>query len=202
MLGGHRSHTLAEIYEKISSPMRTRTSEHSVTRVPGRMPYTATPRRGTSPWSEILLKQNLVKKFRTTESVLDNKRTWVKRVLTEEMLDEIGHRLERSPTTSSRRVAQQNQSDSLMAAIGDCHHLCKLMAPVRHRWSISDDIGEIRNTVAALMVALRTLLLAPVLPTVMVVVHKELALFTVQIGKSLLLHLLPTLMVKKKLNRE
>ncbi|KAJ4434024.1 hypothetical protein ANN_16343 [Periplaneta americana] len=34
-----------------------------------------------------------------------------------------------------------------MAADGDCHHLCKLMAPVRHRWSISDSIGEIRNTV-------------------------------------------------------
>ncbi|KAJ4447178.1 hypothetical protein ANN_09179 [Periplaneta americana] len=33
-----------------------------------------------------------------------------------------------------------------MAADGDCHHLCKLMAPVRHRWSISDSIGEIRNT--------------------------------------------------------
>ncbi|KAJ4446967.1 hypothetical protein ANN_13669, partial [Periplaneta americana] len=41
----------------------------------------------------------------------------------------------------------KNQSDSLMAADGDCHHLCKLMAPVRHRWSISDSIGEIRNTV-------------------------------------------------------
>ncbi|KAJ4449871.1 hypothetical protein ANN_01277 [Periplaneta americana] len=50
---------------------------------------------------------NLVKKFRATESVLDKKRTCVKRVLTEEMLDEIVHRLERSPTTSSRRVAQQ-----------------------------------------------------------------------------------------------
>ncbi|KAJ4447253.1 hypothetical protein ANN_09257 [Periplaneta americana] len=33
-----------------------------------------------------------------------------------------------------------------MAADGDCHHLCKLMAPVRHRWSINDSIGEIRNT--------------------------------------------------------
>ncbi|KAJ4445851.1 hypothetical protein ANN_12536 [Periplaneta americana] len=41
----------------------------------------------------------------------------------------------------------QNQSDSLMAADGDCHHLCKLMAPVRHRWSINDVIGGIRNTV-------------------------------------------------------
>ncbi|KAJ4448594.1 hypothetical protein ANN_10613 [Periplaneta americana] len=41
----------------------------------------------------------------------------------------------------------KNQSDSLMAADGDCHHLCKLMAPVRHRWSINDVIGEIRNTV-------------------------------------------------------
>ncbi|KAJ4438258.1 hypothetical protein ANN_14197 [Periplaneta americana] len=40
-----------------------------------------------------------------------------------------------------------NQSDSLMAADGDCHHLCMLMAPVRHRWSISDSIGEIRNIV-------------------------------------------------------
>ncbi|KAJ4450374.1 hypothetical protein ANN_01795 [Periplaneta americana] len=33
-----------------------------------------------------------------------------------------------------------------MAADGDCHHLCKLMAPVRHRWSINDVIGGIRNT--------------------------------------------------------
>ncbi|KAJ4431415.1 hypothetical protein ANN_20012 [Periplaneta americana] len=41
----------------------------------------------------------------------------------------------------------KNQSDSLMAADGDCHHLCKLMALVRHRWSISVAIGEIRNTV-------------------------------------------------------
>ncbi|KAJ4446970.1 hypothetical protein ANN_13672 [Periplaneta americana] len=41
----------------------------------------------------------------------------------------------------------KNQSDSLMAADGDCHHLCKLMAPVRHRWSINDVIGGIRNTV-------------------------------------------------------
>ncbi|KAJ4436380.1 hypothetical protein ANN_19012 [Periplaneta americana] len=40
----------------------------------------------------------------------------------------------------------KNQSDSLMAADGDCHHLCKLMEPVRHRWSISDVIVEIRNT--------------------------------------------------------
>ncbi|KAJ4442584.1 hypothetical protein ANN_04172 [Periplaneta americana] len=38
---------------------------------------------------------NLVQKFRTTGSILDKKRTCVKRVLTEEMLDEIGHRLER-----------------------------------------------------------------------------------------------------------
>ncbi|KAJ4433093.1 hypothetical protein ANN_15350 [Periplaneta americana] len=37
----------------------------------------------------------------------NKKRTCVKSVLTEEMLDEIGHRLERSPTASSRRVAQQ-----------------------------------------------------------------------------------------------
>ncbi|KAJ4426701.1 hypothetical protein ANN_26499 [Periplaneta americana] len=41
----------------------------------------------------------------------------------------------------------KNQSDSLMAADGDCHHLCKLMAQVRHRWSINDVIGGIRNTV-------------------------------------------------------
>ncbi|KAJ4425746.1 hypothetical protein ANN_27942 [Periplaneta americana] len=39
------------------------------------------------------------------------------------------------------------QSDSLMAADGACHHLCKLMAQVRHRWSINDVIGGIRNTV-------------------------------------------------------
>ncbi|KAJ4449202.1 hypothetical protein ANN_00599 [Periplaneta americana] len=42
----------------------------------------------------------------------------------------------------------KNQSDSLMAADGDCHNLCKLMEPVRHRWSISDVIVEIRNTPA------------------------------------------------------
>ncbi|KAJ4428852.1 hypothetical protein ANN_25845 [Periplaneta americana] len=41
----------------------------------------------------------------------------------------------------------KNQSDTLVAADGDCHHLCKLMAPVRHRWSINDFIGGIRNTV-------------------------------------------------------
>ncbi|KAJ4433343.1 hypothetical protein ANN_15602 [Periplaneta americana] len=41
----------------------------------------------------------------------------------------------------------KNQSDSLMAADGDCHHLCKLMAPVRYRWSINDVIGGVRNTV-------------------------------------------------------
>ncbi|KAJ4446216.1 hypothetical protein ANN_12910 [Periplaneta americana] len=41
----------------------------------------------------------------------------------------------------------KNQSDSLMAADGDCHHLCKLMAPVRRWWSINDVIGGIRNTV-------------------------------------------------------
>ncbi|KAJ4433780.1 hypothetical protein ANN_16092 [Periplaneta americana] len=41
----------------------------------------------------------------------------------------------------------KNQSDSLMAADRDWHHLCKLMAPVRHRWSINDVIGGIRNTV-------------------------------------------------------
>ncbi|KAJ4427787.1 hypothetical protein ANN_25440 [Periplaneta americana] len=41
----------------------------------------------------------------------------------------------------------KNQSDSLMAADGAFHHLCKLMAPVRHRWSINDVIGGIRNTV-------------------------------------------------------
>ncbi|KAJ4436227.1 hypothetical protein ANN_18857 [Periplaneta americana] len=52
---------------------------------------------------------NLVKKFSTTGSVLNKKRTCVKRVLTEEMLDEIGHRLERSPTTSSRRIGQQER---------------------------------------------------------------------------------------------
>ncbi|KAJ4451976.1 hypothetical protein ANN_03460 [Periplaneta americana] len=43
-----------------------------------------------------------VNKFLTIRSVLDKKRTCVKRVLIEEMLYEIGHRLERSPTTSSR----------------------------------------------------------------------------------------------------
>ncbi|KAJ4449083.1 hypothetical protein ANN_00478 [Periplaneta americana] len=41
----------------------------------------------------------------------------------------------------------KNHSESLMAADGDCHHLCKLMAPVRHLWSISEAIGGIRNTV-------------------------------------------------------
>ncbi|KAJ4429840.1 hypothetical protein ANN_22044 [Periplaneta americana] len=36
----------------------------------------------------------------------------------------------------------------MTAADGDCHHLCKLMVPVRHRWSINDVIGGIRNTVS------------------------------------------------------
>ncbi|KAJ4434531.1 hypothetical protein ANN_23093 [Periplaneta americana] len=60
---------------------------------------------------------NLVKTFRTTRSVLVKKRTYVKRVLTEEMLDEIGHQLERSLASSSRRVAQQvgvSQSSVIM----------------------------------------------------------------------------------------
>ncbi|KAJ4432364.1 hypothetical protein ANN_20983 [Periplaneta americana] len=52
------------------------------------------------------------------------------------------------PTSRNREGSDQNQSDSLMAADGDCHHLCKLMAQVRHRWSINDVIGGIRNTVA------------------------------------------------------
>ncbi|KAJ4448253.1 hypothetical protein ANN_10267 [Periplaneta americana] len=43
-------------------------------------------------------------------------------------------------------------------------------------------------------------MVASVLATVMVVVLTELALFTVRIAKALLFHLLPTLMVKKKLN--
>ncbi|KAJ4449112.1 hypothetical protein ANN_00507 [Periplaneta americana] len=41
----------------------------------------------------------------------------------------------------------KNQSDLLMTADGVCHHLSKLMAPVRHQWSINDVIGGIRNTV-------------------------------------------------------
>ena len=57
--------------------------------------------------SKAMIYNYLVKKFLTTGSVLDKKRTYVKGVLTEEMLDEIGHRLERSPTKSSRRIAQQ-----------------------------------------------------------------------------------------------
>ncbi|KAJ4447607.1 hypothetical protein ANN_09614 [Periplaneta americana] len=44
-------------------------------------------------------------------------------------------------------VLYKNQPDSLKAADGECHHLCKLMEPVRQRWSISDVIVEIRNTV-------------------------------------------------------
>ncbi|KAJ4438589.1 hypothetical protein ANN_14536 [Periplaneta americana] len=54
---------------------------------------------------------NLVKTFRITGSVLDKKRICVKRVLTK-MLDEIRHRLERSPTTSSCPVAQQTKVGS------------------------------------------------------------------------------------------
>ena len=60
-----------------------------------------------SPETSEAMIYNLVKKFRTTGSVLKNERTCVKRVLTEEMLDEIGHRLERSPMKSSYHVAQQ-----------------------------------------------------------------------------------------------
>ena len=50
---------------------------------------------------------NLVKKFRSAGSVLYKKRKCAKPVPTEEILDEIGHRLEKSRTKSSRRVAQQ-----------------------------------------------------------------------------------------------
>ncbi|KAJ4452001.1 hypothetical protein ANN_03487 [Periplaneta americana] len=50
-------------------------------------------------------------------------------------------------TMITGRKVMKNQSDSLVTADGDCHHLCKLMAPVRHRWSINDVIGGIRNTV-------------------------------------------------------
>ncbi|KAJ4430737.1 hypothetical protein ANN_19328 [Periplaneta americana] len=45
-------------------------------------------------------------------------------------------------------------------------------------------VSVMDSKVAALMAALRGHLLAPVLPTAMVVVHTDLALFTVQIGKS------------------
>ncbi|KAJ4431090.1 hypothetical protein ANN_19685 [Periplaneta americana] len=45
-------------------------------------------------------------------------------------------------------------------------------------------VSVMDSKVAGLMAALRAHLLAPVLPTVTVVVHTELALFTVQIGKS------------------
>ncbi|KAJ4443100.1 hypothetical protein ANN_04750 [Periplaneta americana] len=40
-----------------------------------------------------------------------------------------------------------------MTADGACHHFCKLMAPVRHRWSINDVIGGIRNTVTDVALA-------------------------------------------------
>ncbi|KAJ4430679.1 hypothetical protein ANN_19270 [Periplaneta americana] len=60
-----------------------------------------------SPEASKAMIYNLVKKFHTTGSVLDKKRTCMKSVLTEKMSDEIGHRLDRSPTTSSCHVAQQ-----------------------------------------------------------------------------------------------
>ncbi|KAJ4444683.1 hypothetical protein ANN_06480 [Periplaneta americana] len=54
---------------------------------------------------------------------------------------------DKDPAGSLKAIFKENQSDSLMAADGDYHHLCKLMTPVRHGWSISDSIGGIRNTV-------------------------------------------------------
>ncbi|XP_069698769.1 uncharacterized protein [Periplaneta americana] len=90
---------------------------------------------------------NLVKKVRTTGSVLDKKRTCVKRVLTEEILDEIGHRLERSPTISSRRVAQQigvSQS-SVIRAMGKVrrqrqkYHLPRTDAPAASNDSVQNE---------------------------------------------------------------
>ena len=56
---------------------------------------------------------SLVRTFRSTASVLDMKRTCVKHVLTEEVLDEISHRLERSPEKSTLRAVQQVGSHGL-----------------------------------------------------------------------------------------
>jgi hypothetical protein len=50
-----------------------------------------------------------VKKVRSTGSFLDKKYTRQNAVLTEEMLDEIGVRLEHSPRKSLARLAQQAQ---------------------------------------------------------------------------------------------
>jgi DNA-binding MurR/RpiR family transcriptional regulator len=50
-----------------------------------------------------------VKKVRSTGSFLDKKYTRQNAVLTEEMLDEIGARLEHLPCTSLARLAQQAQ---------------------------------------------------------------------------------------------
>jgi hypothetical protein len=51
----------------------------------------------------------LVRKVRSTGSLLDKKYTRQNAVLTEEMLDEIGARLEQSPRKSLARKAQQAQ---------------------------------------------------------------------------------------------
>ncbi|KAJ4449277.1 hypothetical protein ANN_00675 [Periplaneta americana] len=58
-------------------------------------------------------------RYSTARSVLDKKRTCVKRVLTEEMLDETDHQIEKSPTTSSYRVAQQGCFRSLITNLND-----------------------------------------------------------------------------------
>ena len=49
----------------------------------------------------------IVKKFETNGSVVNKKRNCKRTVLTEEMLDEIGASLERTPTKSIPKLAQQ-----------------------------------------------------------------------------------------------
>lgn len=51
----------------------------------------------------------LVNKLRDTGSILDKKRNVKRRVLTEDKLDDIGERLERSPKKSLRRLAQETE---------------------------------------------------------------------------------------------
>ena len=51
--------------------------------------------------------QEIVKKFETTGSVVNKKRNRKRTVLAEETLDEIGASLERTPTKSIPKLAQQ-----------------------------------------------------------------------------------------------
>ena len=84
---------VCKCYFKWESPSRVRT-EYNQT-FPGEVP----PFRFTI--------HEIVKKFETTGSVANKKRNRKRAVLTEETLDEIGASLERTPTKSIQKLAQQ-----------------------------------------------------------------------------------------------